>query len=214
MVSTRHDYILCYGKNVSSSDNLIRLLPMDQQALSRYKNQDNDPRGLWKSDPATAQAGHGTKNQFYTLIAPNGKRHECPSGRCWIYTEDVMNEAIADGRIWFGEHGNNVPRVKTYLEAKDRGLTPETIWFADDVSTNESAKNDLKLLFDGEMPFETPKPVQLIDHILRVCTSDDDIVLDSFAGSGTTAHAVLNLNAQDGGRRRFVLVEMMTTRRP
>ncbi|MBK9636384.1 MAG: hypothetical protein IPO63_00630 [Bacteroidetes bacterium] len=122
---------------------------MTEKALSNYKNPDNDHRGLWKSDPATAQAGHGTTSQFYELIAPNGKVHQLESGRCWLYTKAVMNEAIKDNRIWFGKDGNGVPRVKTYLDAKERGLTPESILFAEDVGTTESAKNQLKELFNG-----------------------------------------------------------------
>ncbi|WP_374592492.1 site-specific DNA-methyltransferase [Aquabacterium sp.] len=209
MISVRHDYVLCYAKQNKADLLHIKPLPMDEAALSRYRNPDNDERGPWKSDPATAQAGHATKSQFYQLIAPNGKTHDLPSGRCWIYTQEAMADAILDGRIWFGESGNNVPRVKTYLDAKDRGLTPETILFADDVSTTEKAKNDIKELFDGKAVFETPKPVELIEHLLKLCTSGDDLILDSFAGSGTTGQAVVQANAADGGRRRFVLVEMM-----
>jgi adenine-specific DNA-methyltransferase len=186
----------------------LKLLTMSTEALSRYKNPDNDPRGDWKSDPATAQAGHATQSQFYTLVAPNGKKHEVQSGRCWVYTEEVMNEAIKDKRIWFGESGNNVPRIKTYLNAKERGLVPETIWFASEVSTNEAAKVELKQIFGGRAAFETPKPWQLIERVLQVASDKDSIILDSFAGSGATAHAVLNLNKEDGGNRKVILIEM------
>ena len=120
-----------------------------------------------------------------------------------------MIKAIAEGRIWLGADGNNVPRKKTYLFEKDRGLTPETIWFADDVSTNEQAKNELKRIFPETIPFTTPKPHELVERMIQICSEDDDIILDSFAGSGTTAHAVLNMNKSDGGRRKFILVEMM-----
>lgn len=120
-----------------------------------------------------------------------------------------MMAAIADGRIWLGPEGKNTPRKKTYLYEKERGLTPETLWFASDVSTNEKAKNELKLIFPEDIPFATPKPHELIEQILRIATDKDSIVLDSFAGSGTTAHAVLKMNAEDGGNRRFILVEMM-----
>lgn len=208
-ISVRHDHVIAYAKRLESTTKSLKPLPMNTDALSRYNNRDDDdPRGPWKSDPATAQAGHGTKSQFYTLTAPNGKKHEPPSGRCWIYTETVMNKAIADNRIWFGKSGNNVPRVKTFLNEKSRGLTPETILFADDASTNEEAKNNIKDIFSGESLFETPKPIELIQQFLRMCTSGEDIVIDSFAGSGTTAHAVLKQNAEDGGNRRFILVEM------
>ena len=208
-ISTRHDYIMCYAKSQGTQERIIKLLPMSGEALERYQNIDNDPRGLWKSDPVTAQAGHATASQFYTLVAPNGKTHELPKGRCWLYTKDVMQEAIEDGRIWFGKDGNNTPRKKTYLDAKERGLTPETIWFADDVSTNEEAKKCLKRIFSEEIPFETPKPYELIERIIELVMDNDSIVLDSFAGSGTTAHAVLNMNKKDGGNRKFILIEMM-----
>lgn len=176
--------------------------------MDRYQNPDNDPRGLWKSDPATAQSGHATESQFYTLIAPNGKEHTLPKGRCWLYTEDVMKKAIEDGRIWFGESGNNVPRKKTYLFEKERGLTPETILFANDVATNEIAKNDLKAIFSEQIPFATPKPYQLIEHLIQLSTNENSIILDSFAGSGTTAHAVLKLNKELKSNRKFILIEM------
>ncbi len=207
MVSSRHDYIVCYCKNATGNSDVIKMLPMNDEAIARYRNPDNDPRGLWKSDPATAQAGHGTKSQFYVLTAPNGTKHELPSGRCWLYTEAVMNEAIGDGRLWFGQDGTGVPRIKTYLDAKDRGLTPESIWFAAEASTNESAKNDLKHLFDGEAVFDTPKPLALVQQMLRV-GAGDGVVLDFFAGSGVTGHAVLAQNAADGANRRHILVQL------
>ena len=207
-VSVRHDHVLVFTRRNELTEDIFRPLPMNAEALARYKNPDNDSRGPWKSDPATAQAGHGTKAQFYMLKAPSGKRHELPGGRCWVYTEEVMQAAIENGRIWLGESGNNVPRIKTYLNEKERGLTPETMLFAKDASTNEDAKNELKAIFGGKSPFETPKPPALIQQLLRMCTSHDDLILDSFAGSGTTAHAVLKQNAEDGGNRRFILAEM------
>lgn len=182
---------------------------MTGKALERYKNPDNDHRGPWKSDPAIAQGGHGTKGQFYTLVAPSGKKFDPPLGCCWRFTEEKMKEEIAENRIWFGKHGNNTPRKKTYLYEKERGLTPETIWFASDVSTNERAKNELKVIFPEVIPFTTPKPHELIELIIQLCTGADDIVLDSFAGSGTTAHAVLNMNRADNCNRKFILIEMM-----
>ena len=209
VVSSRHDYLLCYAKHIISERRPLKQLPMTGEALDRYQNPDNDPRGPWKSDPVTAQAGHATQSQFYTLKLPNGIEHKPPAGRCWLYTEPVMMAAIADGRIWLGPEGKNTPRKKTFLYEKERGLTPETLWFAADVSTNEKAKNELKLIFPEDIPFATPKPHELIEQILRIATDKDAIVLDSFAGSGTTAHAVLKMNAEDGGNRRFILVEMM-----
>lgn len=207
VVSSRHDYVVCYAKRQTPGVRALKQLPMTVKALANYKNPDNDPRGMWKSDPATAQAGHGTKDQFYILTAPNGKKHELESGRCWLYTERVMKKEIADGKIWFGKDGNGVPRVKTYLEAKERGLTPESILFAEDVGTNESAKNLLKELFSGKSVFDTPKPVGLIQTLIQL-SCDEGIVLDFFAGSSTTAEAVFQLNAVDGKNRRFILVQI------
>lgn len=205
-VSYRHDNILCFTKS-RGENKAINQLPMNEKALSNYKNPDNDPRGLWKSDPATAQSGHATKSQFYELVAPNGKVHKLESGRCWLYTADVMQQAINDNRIWFGKDGNGVPRIKTYLNAKERGLTPETIIFAKDATTNEVAKTELKKLFGGLSAFDTPKPVKLIQILLQMAKKDA-LVMDFFAGSGATAHAVINQNIVDGGSRRFVLVQL------
>ncbi len=207
VVSSRHDYIVCYAKQQTPGVRALKQLPMTAKALANYKNPDGDPRGFWKSDPATAQAGHGTKDQFYVLVAPNGKEHELESGRCWVYTEKVMKREIAEGKIWFGKDGNGVPRVKTYLEAKDRGLTPESILFAEDVGTNESAKNQLKELFSERSVFDTPKPVGLVQTLIQLAC-DEGIVMDFFAGSATTAEATMELNASDGNARRFVLIQL------
>ena len=206
--SVRHDYVLCYSRVFISDDiRRVKQLPMTEKALRSYTNPDNDPRGPWKSDPAHAQAGHGTEDQFYVLVAPNGKRHELPSGRCWIHTEKVMNEAIKDNRIWFGMDGNGVPRVKTYLYAKDRGLTPETMIFAKDASTNEQAKNDLKDMFDGVAVFDTPKPIQLVKILINMATRDG-IVVDFFSGAASTAHSVLDINAKESKKLKYILVQI------
>ena len=211
--SVRHDYILCYSKNYYDDDvNRINQLPMSGKALASYSNPDNDPRGLWKSDPAHAQAGHGVESQFYTLVAPNGKKHEVPSGRCWIYNEETMVQAIKDNRIWFGQDGNGVPRIKTYLNAKERGLTPETMIFAKDGSTNEKAKNDLKELFDGIAVFEPPKPVELIRHLLKMALKEG-IAVDFFGGSSTTAQAIMEMSV-DGSNLHYILVQLPEECRP
>ncbi len=209
VVSSRHDYILCYCKNKQLNPKPIKKLPMTAEALKRYQNPDNDPRGPWKSDPCTAQAGHATQSQFYEIRLPNGVVHTPPAGRCWLYTEPVMMKAINEGRIWLGKNGKNTPRKKTYLYEKERGLIPESILFAKDVSTNEMAKNELKRIFSKEIPFTTIKPHQLIEQLIRIVCESGDIILDSFAGSGTTGHAVLNINKTDGGNKTFILVELM-----
>ncbi|WP_170108331.1 site-specific DNA-methyltransferase [Hyphobacterium indicum] len=208
VVSSRHDYIVCYTKGRFQGVRPIAQLPMSEKALANYKNPDNDPRGPWKSDPAHAQAGHGTKAQFYDLKAPNGKIHELESGRCWVYTEKEMERAIQEDRIWFGKDGNGVPRIKTYLEAKDRGLTPETIIFAEDAGTNESAKNALKELFDGKAVFETPKPVPLLQFLVQMGSKQGGVALDFFAGSGAFAHAVMEQCAVDSIRRKCISVQI------
>jgi|CXWL01.1.fsa_nt_gi adenine-specific DNA-methyltransferase len=208
IVSVRHDYLICFCRNNLAGVRVLKQLPMSEKALANYKNPDNDPRGLWKSDPATAQAGHGTTSQFYTLKAPNGKQHNLESGRCWLYTEDVMQMEIKAGKIWFGRDGNGVPRIKTYLEAKERGLTPESILFAEDVATNEIAKNSLKELFSGISIFDTPKPVDLVKTSIQMSCEKNDIILDFFSGSATTAHAVINLNSEDNGQRKFIMVQL------
>ncbi|MGD9851065.1 MAG: site-specific DNA-methyltransferase [Nitrospirales bacterium] len=207
IVSVRHDNIVCYCRDSTFVDAAINSLPMSEKALANYKNPDNDPRGLWKSDPAHAQAGHGTKSQFYTFTAPNGTIHELESGRCWLFTKPVMDQAAKEGRLWFGKDGKGVPRIKTYLDAKERGLTPETIWFAKAVGTNESAKNSLKELFGEKAVFDTPKPVDLVKQTILL-SAREGVVMDFFAGAGTTGHAVFAQNAQDDGKRRFVLVQL------
>lgn len=209
IVSVRHDYIVCFIKNFGQRIDAIGLEPMDDDAIDRYKNPDGDPRGVWTSVPAIAQAGHGTRNQFYTLTSPKGLELNPPSGSCWRYTKEKMQEAIADNRIWFGSDGMGVPRIKKFLTEGKQGLTPETMLFADKVGTNDSAKRELVALFGGIAVFETPKPVSLIAHFIRVCNdSENGIFLDFFSGTGSTAHAVIKLNAEDGGHRKFIMVQL------
>lgn len=206
-VSYRHDTLLCYARE-RSAGRVLSQLPMTEKALANYANPDGDPRGLWKSDPAIAQAGHATAAQFYTLTTPAGRKLDPPSGSAWRFTEARFNELVEDGRMWFGKDGTGVPRIKTYLDAKDRGLTPETIIFATDAGTNESAKNDLRNLFGGVAAFDTPKPVALLQTLIRMGSGPSSTLLDFFAGSGTMGEAVLRLNAEDGGTRRVVQVQL------
>ena len=209
IVSVRHDYIACFTKSFEQRSNAIGLEPMNDDAVERYKNPDNDPRGVWTSVPAIAQAGHGTKSQFYTLTSPKGIKFDPPSGSCWRYTREKMQEAIEDNRIWFGSDGSGVPRIKKFLTEGKQGLTPETMLFADKVGTNDSAKRELVSLFNGIAVFETPKPVSLIAHFIRICNnSENGLFLDFFSGSATTAHAVMQLNAEDGGHRKFIMVQL------
>lgn len=207
-ISIRHDYVLCYVKDIELLEDSLGLEIMTKAALSRYKNPDNDPKGPWTSVPAIAQAGHGTKSQFYTFVAPNGKSYNLPSGSCWRMTLEKMNEAVAQNKIWFGSDGNGVPRIKKYLSEGKQGLTPESIISSEKGGTNDSAKREIVELFNGKAVFETPKPVELIRHILSMTLGENATVLDFFGGSSTTAHAVMQKNAEDGDNRKFILVQI------
>lgn len=204
--SESHDFILVYAKNKMLWH--PQLLDRTAEMNARYTNRDNDPRGPWKAVDSTAQGGHGTKSQFYVLTAPNGKKHTLPSGRCWLYTEKVMNEMIADNRIWFGEDGNNVPAIKRFLTEVKQGVACQTIWNYKEVGHSQDGKRELKSLFPDAIPFDTPKPTGLIARMLKIASESDFICLDFFSGSATTAHAVMQLNAEDGGHRKFIMVQL------
>ena len=208
-VSIRHDYIICYAKNADCLSEALGLEPMNDEALARYKNPDNDPRGPWTSVPAIAQGGHGTSNQFYTFVSPAGNAFNPPSGSCWRMTEAKMREAIADNRIWFGADGNNVPRIKKFLNEGKQGLTPESMLAADLVGTNDSAKRELVSLFEGHAVFETPKPTSLLKHLISIVENGSDgIYCDFFSGTATFADAVFEMNLLDGGTRKWLLVQI------
>lgn len=204
--SESHDYILVYAKDKANWK--PRLLERTHEMNARYRNPDNDPRGVWKPADATAQAGHGTQSQFYELTAPNGKKHTLPNGRCWVYTEKVFNTMVADNRIWFGADGNNVPAIKRFLSEVKQGTACQTIWKYDEVGHNQEAKKEVNKLFPEASVFETPKPVRLLKRILQLSTDENSIVLDFFAGSATTAQAAMELNASDGGNRRVISVQV------
>ena len=209
--SFNHDYVVCYAKNKEIFEVARNLLPLTDQARARYQNPDNDPRGPWQSVSLNAQAGHATASQFYEITTPNGRKLNPPAGRCWSVTEPKLKELIADNRIWFGVSGKNVPRQKIFLSEANEGLTPHTLWTAAEVGTTDSAKKALNELFEGRAVYDTPKPVPLVQRICQITTSaspEKEIVLDFFSGSGTTAEAVLRLNQQDNGKRRFILVQL------
>lgn len=208
LFSVNHDYIVCAAKTKEAFETIRGLLPLTEEARNRYNNPDNDPRGDWQSVAITAQAGHGTKSQFYTIVTPSGRRIDPPSGNCWRFTKDRLDELIKDNRIWFGREGNNVPRQKVFLEEQDEGLTPHTIWTSDEVGATDSAKRDLNTLFGGIAVFETPKSVGLIRRLISIGGGREGIVLDFFAGSGTTGEAVMRENVADGGERNYILVQL------
>lgn len=204
--SESHDFILVYAKNKLNW--YPNLLERSDEMNARYRNLDNDPRGVWKPADSTAQGGHGTKAQFYELTAPNGKKHTLPNGRCWLYTQPVLQKMIEDNRIWFGLDGNNVPAVKRFLSEVKQGTACQTIWKYSEVGHNQEAKKEVNELFPEASVFDTPKPTRLIKRILQVATSKEDIVLDFFSGSATVAHATLQINAEDGGKRQFIMVQL------
>ncbi len=201
-----HDYVIVYAKNKLNWQ--PNLLERTEEMNARYRNLDNDPRGDWKPVDSTAQGGHGTTSQFYTFTAPNGKKHNPPSGRCWLYTLEVMQKMVADNRIWFGADGNNMPAVKRFITEVKQGMACKTLWSYEEVGHNQEAKKEIKELFDDTTPFETPKPTRLINRMLLLATNNDSVVVDFFAGSGTTAHSVIELNAKDGGTRQCISVQM------
>lgn len=192
--SNNHEYILVYAKNPDVFKKSRNLLPFTNEVLSRYKNPDNDKRGPWQSVTVNVQAGHAVQSQFYAITAPNGKVHYPPQGRCWIYNQERMKKEIADNNIWFGHDGNGVPRMKKFLINASKGLTPETLWLANEVGTNKMAKKHFISLFPNEEIFDTPKPEELLERVIEIATNEGDIVLDAFLGSGTTAATAHKLN--------------------
>ncbi len=204
-LSDMHDFILCYTKHKDSWTR--NLIPRNEKQNDRYKNPDKDKRGVWKSSDLSAK--RVTEKDIYEIITPSGRKVLPPKGRSWVVSKGKFEELVQDNRIWFGKNGSNVPSVKKFLNEVQDGTVPVTLWLRDEVGDNQLGRQDLKNIFnDSNTPFDTPKPTNLIDRIIRLSSDKDSIILDSFAGSGTTAHAVLNLNKQDGGNRKFILVEM------
>ncbi len=202
--SSSHDYIVIYGKNVETV--ICNGLPRTEENSARYSNPDNDPRGPWQSDNTTV--GPAIPSKVYELELPSGRKILPPSGRCWLYTKERFQEMIDDNRIWFGSNGDNVPRLKRFLSEVKQGVTPMTIWKYSEVGHSQDATRELKEIFDGKDFFDYPKSVNLIKRCLQLYSDKDCYVLDFFSGSATTAHAVMQLNAEDGGKRKFICVQL------
>lgn len=202
--SSTHDFILCYAKNKLNPDFKINLLQRTAEQDARYKNPDNDPKGVWMTQPLHAKSG---TDKGYEFTFSNGVKWRPPAGTFPRYSVNTLKEADKSGKIWFGKNGTAVPRLKKYLAEMKQGVIPKTIWMYDEVGSNDDAKKSLKVIFEDN-PFDSPKPPALIKQIIKLCSGANDLILDSFAGSGTTGHAVLDLNKADGGNRKFVMVEM------
>ena len=202
--SENHDYAICYARNKDSV--ICNGLKRNDEANSRYLNPDNDPRGVWKSD--NFSVGPAIESNIYEVITPSGRKVLPPSGYSWRLNKERFKEFLDDNRIWFGETGNNVPSIKRFLSEVKNTITPMTIWKYQDVGHSQSASQDLKRLFDGKALFDYPKPVNFIKRMLELYSNSNDLILDFFSGSGTTAHAVMQLNAEDNGNRKFICVQL------
>lgn len=203
--SSSHDYVLVYAKSIL--DFKIGKLPRTAEMNARYKNPDNDPRGPWQSGDLTAKTYSAAYD--YPITTPSGKIVLPTSGRSWITSKANMQKWIDEGRIWFGERGDNTPRFKRYLADMTDGIVPTTLWKFDDVGHSQEGRQEVKTLFDGKGYFDGPKPVRLMSRILQIANlQEDSIILDFFSGSATTAHAIMQVNAEDGGNRKFIMVQL------
>ena len=201
-IGDAHEYLLIYAINPFNFKVRRNKISLTEKQISVYKNID-PVHGRWRDIPMSAQGFR--LNQMYEIVAPNGKRHTPPEGRCWSTVEPQYLKLFDQGRIYFGKDGNGTPRIIRYLSEVE-GVVPWTWWPHEEVGHTDEARKEIQDIFGTQTAFDTPKPVRLIERILRIATKLDDLVLDFFAGSGTTAHAVMKLNAEDGGNRRFILV--------
>jgi len=213
--SAMHDYILVYAKmakvNRSATMGFERyLFPREEEQNMRYSNPDNDMRGPWASVDCTCnKTSIERPNLYYPIINPKSKKEILPSTqRVWRYEKKSMQILLKENRIWWGEDGNNFPRQKRFLSEVQGGIVPSTWWEREFASDNQTARREIRSLFkEGEGDFDTPKPTRLISRMMQL-SMKDDIVLDFFAGSCTTAHAVLDLNKEDGSSRKYIMVQL------
>lgn len=202
IVSTSHDYVFLYAKNKEVWRRKRNLLVRTEEQLDRYQNPDNDPRGAWRQG-ADGTAKSGSENLRYPITLPSGRVVRPPAGNFWRFAESTFKEALADNRVYFGKKGDGLPVIKKYLRDIQQGIVPKTWWPSSEVGSNQEARRDhlRKLLPDIE-PFATPKPERLLQRIIEIATNPGDIVLDSFAGSGTTGAVAHKMG------RRWVMVEL------
>ncbi len=206
--SEDHDYIVVYALDAESwKPNLVS---RTEEQDSAYKNRDNDPRGVWKTSDLSARNPYS--EGLYSVTCPSGRVISGPpTGRYWTISEEKFWEFDKDNRIWWGKKGNSIPQLKRFLTDVKQGVVPQTLWSYGEVGHTQDAKKELVSIMDfadSQSVFITPKPTRLLQRILQIGTTGGDLILDSFAGSGTTGHAVLQLNKRDGGGRRFIQVEI------
>ena len=205
--SDTHDHILVYARNKEIWRPL--LLPRTDEANARYVNVDNDPRGPWKSSDFSVKS-YSAKYD-YPIETPSGRIVSPPESRCWAVSQEQFQQLVADNRIWFGPTGNNAPSLKRFLSEVQEGMVSKTIWPRAEVGDNQEAKQEMKALLSGlEVVFDTPKPVRLMKRILQLATKSDEhaLVLDFFSGSSSLAEAIIELNGEDNGNRRFIMVQL------
>ena len=203
--SPSHDYILCYAKDQELA--VCNGIPRSAEADARYSNPDNDPRGVWSSSDISV--GPAIEENIYPITTPSGRVVEPPAGRSWRLSAKAFAERLRQNRIWFGSDGDSVPRIKRFLsELRKTGITPITLWKHGDVGHSQGATQALAEMFDGKKYFDYPKPIELIKRCISLYSSSDSLILDFFSGSATTAHAVMQLNAEDGGKRKYICVQL------
>ena len=197
------DYLLIYQK---SSLFVRNLLPRTEKQNALYKYDSNDGKGRWRSDNLSVRTY--SANYDYPITNPNtGVVYNPPSGRSWITNKDTMQKWIQENRVFFGQKGDGAPQLKRYLSEVQDGVVPTTYWSYDDCGHNDEARKEVKELFE-KPPFDSPKPTRLLKQVIRIATDKDDLILDFFSGSATTAHAILQYNAEDGGNRKFIMVQL------
>ena len=202
--STTHDYIVAYQKSAQFNRNL---LPRTAEQNAPYKHDDNDGKGLWRSDNLLVKSF--SESGVYPIVNPNtGVEYYPPKGSCWRASRETMNIWLAENRIFFGKDGKGAPQLKRYLNEVQQGRVPITWWNFEEVGHNDEANKEVSALFGSKTPFDTPKPVRLLSQMLRIGANSDSLIIDFFSGSATTAHAVMQLNAEDGGNRRFIMVQL------
>lgn len=206
--SVSHEYILCYAKQAGNwSPNLLE---RSEEANDRYKNPDQDSRGPWASDNLTARNFYGAGQ--YSVVCPSGRVIEGPpTGRYWTISKEKFKELDSDNRIWWGEAGDNMPRLKRFLCDVQQGIVPQTLWTFEEVGHTQEAKKELLSVVpfsNSNDVFDTPKPPRLITRMLKIATNKDSYILDFFSGSATTAQAIMQLNAEDEGNRKYLMVQL------